>query len=592
MEEKKRNPLWNVILTEWQYLGRRRKNFVLFTFLFTIAGIIGLMTPLVIGLIFNSIQQNIMSELELRKLILMICLLLVIQIGFWIFHGTGRIFEEITGFFTHRNYTNSKIKKILELPVKWHKDHHSGDTIDKINRARNSVLSISSEIHADIVYAILNIFGSLIILFFVDWKIALFALVFSLIVLFILMNFDKKLIGYYKELNKYSNKLSASVFDYLSNILTVVTLRLKKTVSDEIDSKLLASYKTNRKSVFLNEFKWGFASIAITFMTVVALVYKAYTDYYGSGVIMIGTLYILYGYLRRVGDTFFKFAYLYGKIVRHSARIDGAQPIDNAFEKVKSKMCGKIPYEWQEVELKNIDFTYDKEGKEQHMNNVNVKFKRGQKIALIGESGSGKSTILALMRGLYSPDKGEVFVDGVSIHNGLDKLKQHITLIPQDPEIFNNTIKYNITMDLNVKKDELNKAVEIAQFKKVVDRLEKGLDTNVLEKGVSLSGGEKQRLALARGILAARGSEIVLLDEPTSSVDSLNEMKIHENIFKEFKYKTIISSIHRLHLLEKFDYVYMFERGKIVAEGTLAELKQNLKFKHIWRKYGLSKDVK
>src|SRR3989338_971904 len=114
----------------------------------------------------------------------------------------------------------------------------------------------------------------------------------------------------------------------------------------------------------------------------------------------------------------------------------------------------------------------------------------------------------------------------------------------------------------------------MAQFGKVVDRLEKGLDTNVLEKGVSLSGGEKQRLALARGILAARKSEILLLDEPTSSVDSLNEMKIHEALFKVFKNKTIISSIHRLHLLQKFDYIYMFDKGKIVAEGTLEKINE------------------
>ena len=111
------------------------------------------------------------------------------------------------------------------------------------------------------------------------------------------------------------------------------------------------------------------------------------------------------------------------------------------------------------------------------------------------------------------------------------------------------------------------------------------IKTNVMEKGVSLSGGEKQRLALARGLLAARNSDIILMDEPTSSVDSVNEVKIHDNIFKEFKDKTIISSIHRLNLLNKFDYIYMFDDGKIVAEGTLDELMKNNKFKVMWQKH-------
>ena len=141
-------------------------------------------------------------------------------------------------------------------------------------------------------------------------------------------------------------------------------------------------------------------------------------------------------------------------------------------------------------------------------------------------------------------------------------------------------------MDLKVKKEHLEKVIDMAQFGKVVDRLEKGLNTNVLEKGVSLSGGEKQRLALARGILAARKSEILLLDEPTSSVDSLNEMRIHEALFRVFRKKTIISSIHRLHLLKNFDYIYMFDKGKIIAEGTFDEMKKTPKFKKVWEKYG------
>ena len=196
------------------------------------------------------------------------------------------------------------------------------------------------------------------------------------------------------------------------------------------------------------------------------------------------------------------------------------------------------------------------------------------------------------MRGLYPPEKGEVYCDGKKIIHGSARLKHHITLIPQDPEIFNNTIGYNVTMDLKVKKESVEKAIKMAQFEKVVSRLDKGLDTNVLEKGVSLSGGEKQRLALARGILAARNSEILLLDEPTSSVDSLNERKIHEALFKVFRRKTIISSIHRLHLLNNFDYIYMFDKGKIVAEGSLKEIKKKPRFQKVWKKYGMTKEIK
>ena len=551
------------------------------------ASIVSLLHPLLIGLIFNSIQETITSNAELMHLFFMISLLLVLTLGFWIFHGSARLIEQRTGFFVHRNYTTSKINKVLELPMKWHKDHHSGDTIDKINRGRNSLNQISSHFTADIVYAILNIFGSLIILLFIDWKIAIFAFIYSTIILFIIFRLDRKLILNYKKLNKFSNKLSSSIFDYLSNIMTVVTLRLRKKVSSQIDRRVMASYNTEMRRAKLDEAKWAFASIAISLMTVLALIYRSYTDFTTTGIILIGTLYMLYGYLKTIGQTFYNFASLYGRFTKHNARVEGAYPIDESFNEIKDKIKGKLFPTWRNLEIKNLDFKYDVKGKEQHINKVNMKFKRGQKIALVGESGSGKSTVLSLMRGLYKPDKGEIYCNGLKIPRGMEKLRHHVTLVPQDPEIFNNTIRYNITMNFKIDPIELNKAIRMAQLVKVISRLPKKLDTSVLEKGVSLSGGEKQRLALARGLLAARNSDILLLDEPTSSVDSLNELKIHEQVFKEFKNKTIISSIHRLNLLNNFDYIYMLDKGKIIAEGTLREIKKHPKFKVIWKKYKL-----
>lgn len=593
MEDKKRgNPLWNLLKEEWKHLGNRRNKFLLQLAIFTIAGIITLMTPLVIGLIFNSIQESLTSIEELKHLIFLISLLLAITIGFWIFHGLGRIMEQITGFFVHRNYTNSKIKKVLELPVSWHKDHHSGETIDKIDRSRGSIESFSQHFIFDIVYAFINIFGSLIILFFVDVKIALFAFVFSLTTLTIMMKIDNRLNKHYEELNKFSNKLSEAIYDYISNIFTIITLRLKRAVSSEVDSRIMASYKTHKKSVYLQELKWGFASIALSLMTVLVLIYKTYTDYSTTGIILIGTLYILYGYLNTVGNTFFSFAYLYGSIVSNNARVKGAKTLDDEFEKLKPSASGKLPSNWNKIGLKNIDFKYDEGENLRHIDDVSMSINRGQKIALVGESGSGKSTILSIMGGFYEPLKGTVICDNSKVKDGFEKLKNHVTLIPQDPEIFNNTIKYNITMDLKTENKDIQEVIHMARLKKVVSRLKKGLNTSVLEKGVSLSGGEKQRLALARGFLAAKNSEIVLLDEPTSSVDNLNEIEIYKQIFTKFKNKTIISSVHRLHLLDRFDYIYMFEKGKIVAEGTLKDIKKSPKFMHVWRKYGLTKEIK
>ncbi len=320
-------------------------------------------------------------------------------------------------------------------------------------------------------------------------------------------------------------------------------------------------------------------------MIVIVLSLKAYTDYNTAGLIKIGTLYILYGYLSQVGQTFYRFASLYGDIVRYSASIENAKSIDEEFDKVKVESTDNLPQNWQELSLKNVSFNHNKGQARLHLENVNIKLKRSQKIAFMGTSGSGKSTMLALLRGLIKPESGKIMLNGKYLDNGFDKIRHSVTLIPQDPEIFNNTMEYNISMGLTTDKRDLNKAIKMAQFKEVANRLPKGLQTNVLEKGVSLSGGEKQRLALARGLLAAKNSEIVLMDEPTSSVDTINEIKIYDSVMQEFQDKTIISAVHKLHLLKKFDYIYIFDKGKIIAEGTLQELKNKPIFARVWEKY-------
>ena len=575
-----------MIKTDWQNLGNNRKRYILAMTLLTIGELFVLISPWIIGKIFNSIQDGKISTVsQLHHLFFLISILFFIQLGFWLFHYPGRIIQIRTGFFTHKNFTNDKIKKTTELPVAWHKDNHSGDTIDRINKARLSLSTFSQHESSQLISILLGIFGSLGLIFFINFKIGIFALLSSLLILIISMRIDKKVKEHYREFNKCEHKLSASIFDYFSNIITVITLRLKKVVRKNLDEKIQLSYKAHKKANFIMVTKWAVAKLSISLMTIIALMWQANSDFHNTGIILIGTLFMLYSYLEKVGNSFFQFAQFYGSMTKKAADIESAQPIDQAYESLEPQLKTTLPKNWKQIQIKNLSFTYNQEGNIQHLDNINLNFKHGEKIALIGESGSGKSTILSLLRGLYLPQKAQIICDNKILKHGIQTLKQSVTLIPQDPEIFNETISYNITMDMFSKNKDIEKAIRLAQFKTVIDRLPKGIETSVQEKGVSLSGGEKQRLALTRGILSAKDSDIVLLDEPTSSVDSINERKIHDNIFKEFKDKTIISSIHRLHLLDKFDKIVIFDKGKIIAQGTYKEIRQNKIFKQIWKKY-------
>ena len=172
-------------------------------------------------------------------------------------------------------------------------------------------------------------------------------------------------------------------------------------------------------------------------------------------------------------------------------------------------------------------------------------------------------------------------------------MSESISLIPQDPEIFATTIRENITLGVEYSEGHLAVYSAMACFTDVINRLPHKLESSIVEKGVNLSGGEKQRLALTRGLLASSDKQIVLLDEPTSSVDFHNELQIYQNIFASFPDKAIISSIHRLHLLPLFDTVYLFKDGKIIASGSFEYLQQTSPdFQNLWRKYVRTRDAK
>ncbi|MFH1192576.1 MAG: ABC transporter ATP-binding protein [bacterium] len=590
----------------WRYSKGRRHWVIIFIAFSIIGNSIWLLEPIVIGRVFNSIQFSASDPKLLSYIVKNLSWLIVILIGFWIFHGTSRLIEQLNAFFVRKNYRKDMLDKVMALPAEWHIAHHSGDTIDKIDKASENLFMFSCEFSM-LISMLVAIIGSALVLLYFDWKSCLIAVAISSIIIFIIAKFDIHIKRGYDAIFKFENNLAAAIHDYIGNIITVITLKLSKRAAEEIhyrEMKVLPDFKKNN---ILNESKWFLTGLVISVMTFSALSLNAYFSYKFTGVIMIGTVFMLYKYLQGIGQAFYNFAWKYGEILRQDTAVRAAEVITEDYSKLvenrglpPSKGVGlfvgtasrsaRLPKNWKTLKISNLSFSYkDFEAGEfkgiKHINNISLAIHNGQKIAFIGESGSGKSTVLALLRGLFKPEKVKLYCDGNVLKNGLKHIKEYVTLIPQEPEIFNTTVKDNITMGIHGNRKKLDNIMEIAQFKKVILRLPRGLNTNVMEKGVSLSGGEKQRLALARGLFAAEDSQFILLDEPTSSVDSVNERKIYENIFSKYKDKTIIGSIHRLHLLEMFDYIYYFRNGKIITEGTFITLLEDEDFKKLWNAY-------
>lgn len=583
---KRKNPFLNLWRQTWRYSIDNRKKVVAFVIFSSLGNIIALMQPVVIGRLFNIVQFD-RSENILRLIFIYVLIFVALNMISWIFHGLSRVWENENAFLVKKNYRVAMFGRVMELPTAWHKDHHSGDTIDKINKASDKLYAFSSETFI-LIQNFVGLILSIIVLIYYDYFSLVLVAISSVVVIYLIYIMDKRLVKYYDEMNAGDNFIAAGVYDYISNYITLISLRLKKQATGEIEHRSMLPFGVSMKSYKLNELKWFFASLIVDIMVGSVLFLSAYTSYRKTGLIVLGSLFVLYQYLNQIGRSFYTFAWKYSEIVQQNAAIEYAESINLEYEKLRLQEKYTLPEKWQDIQVKQLCFKYKNDGddtKKCTLENISFNIGRGQRIALIGSSGSGKSTILSLLRGLHQVKSAKVFCDGKKLPKGLKHLEDYCTLIPQEPEIFNNTIEYNINLGVPIEHKEMQNAIRLACLDTLIKRLPHGLKTNVLEKGVSLSGGEKQRLALARGILAASSSQILLLDEPTSSVDVENEVKIYHNIFGAFPDKTIISAIHSLHLLRNFDYVYLFKDSRLVAEGNFTTLLNDENFKVLWESY-------
>jgi ABC-type multidrug transport system fused ATPase/permease subunit len=302
--------------------------------------------------------------------------------------------------------------------------------------------------------------------------------------------------------------------------------------------------KAFRKNALVNEWKWFTADMLIALTYGVITVGYISQHWEPGKVFYVGGLVTLLGFVNQFTSVFHDVAWQYNQIVQYNTEVQTASNIEKEYGMHHRPDSGSgLPANWQKIEIKNLHFShrelYDNRHGPQSLHHIDLSLQRGKKIAFIGESGSGKTTLMALLRGLYEPEQGtQLKVDGreymFSAMNGT------VTLFPQEPEIFENTIAYNITLGLPFDEKEINEACSAAHFSEVIQQLPRGIESSIQEKGVNLSGGQKQRLALARGILAAIESNIVLLDEPTSSVDPKTEANIYKKLGNDIFMQPII----------------------------------------------------
>jgi ABC-type multidrug transport system fused ATPase/permease subunit len=582
-------PIGYLIRKTWRFAAGRRVYALLYIVLAIVGFVLWIGIPTVFGYLLNTIQDaNGITASNSTRVTFLICSILGIEVVSWGFYGVARVIEQWLAFHLTQAYRTYLVRGVFALPLQWHADHDSGETISKVTKATEGMLHFSKHTY-QIIDVVTRVTVTFIILCTFNYTVAFVVLGLMGVAFVVAQLFNRRMAVYFARLQVLDNALSTTLTDALINIVTVKTLSIETPVQNTIIDSGAAAGGTYYAESVVNEWKWAIGSMIFTIITIVPLLVYVYLTRDGRIPFAVGTFTSLYLYTSNLVWVYFSFNGTYEEIMRDYARVSSVADIERAID--TNPVVQRTPIsktgEWNTLHIRDLTFVYDSSEEKTHLDQVSIDIPRGQHIAVIGSSGSGKTTFLKVLHGMYDTAKGEYAVDSEEYaQTSFANIDMATTLVPQEPEVFSLTVGENITLGMEYSDTDITYAIKLSQFEEVVAGLPRGLNSVVNEKGVNLSGGQKQRLALARALLFAQGKDILLLDESTSSVDPVNEAIIYQNIQNEFKNKTIIASIHKLNLLKYFDRILIFNNGVVESDGTLDQLLvSNPNFKQTWEEY-------
>lgn len=460
-------------------------------------------------------------------------------------------------------------RKLMLHSYGFYSNSFAGSLVAKVKRFAKSFDTISNTIVQNFWSTIVIIIGSSVMLYFQSKILALYFIIWCLIYSIIITFFVREKVKIDIKRAEADSRLTGVLADSLTNVSNIKTF--SAFVKEFLYFQEATSFLRNR--IYIAH---RFSTIRHAFQALLMIgfhIFILYTMFnlWKDGEITVGVFVMAYVYLIGIIDRIWD---LSSGLTNFMEALTDAQEMVTIFEteiEVKDPVSPeKSRIKDGAIEFKNVSFSY-KEGADV-LDNFNFKINKGEKVGLVGHSGSGKSTITKLILRFADANEGEILIDGQNIaHITQDDLRKSISYVPQESILFHRTIKENIGYAKDGATDEeIKKAAEFAHAHEFIEKMQKGYDTLVGERGVKLSGGERQRVSIARAML--KDAPILILDEATSSLDSISESYIQDAFEKLMKDKTTIVIAHRLSTVQKMDRIIVLDKGKIVEEGTHTEL--------------------
>ncbi len=572
VKAKQRKKSWKIL---FKHVEAHKSLIVWLAILGGISALANGVIPYIMGSFLDAILHfsktvtlwNITISTWFALLLLWIFVRIAGNVTDWIIDREGKLLERKVQF----SYQSESFVHLLFVPLSFHKDEKIGELSDLISKTSWQIAEIAGNVLVDLAPPILSVVVGIVVTLFINPIFTLILVVGVLIYILVLMRLIIPTTHLLEEGHLTWRDAFTDAFQAITNIQSVKHM----TAERHEEHKIKQGFFDHTTKIWNRlEIVWSstnFYQRMIIMGTQVVIFFLA-VYYIQQGRLSIGGLVALNGYA----------AMLFGPFVRlgfHWQTLqNGLVSIRQAEEKIF-----EIPYEIYhpknafspvkihgDVEFKDVSFRYD--ASTTVLRDLTFKVRQGERVAFVGRSGVGKSTIIDLISGYYFPTKGAVLIDGHNTRQfDLIALRRNIAVVPQEPVLFNDSIMMNIRYGkLSATNKEVIEAAKKAHAHGFIEELPKQYNQLVGERGIKLSVGQKQRIAIARAIL--RDSKILILDEPTSALDAETENLIAESFKELMKGRTTFIAAHRFSTVRDADCIFVLEKGSIIERGKHSDL--------------------
>lgn len=592
----------------WHFLKPYKKRFFIGSFLRLTSDIVWLFPPWAISEIIN-FAADYQKGASLEYFWILMISIWSVALYHLITHDLAKFIVYPIGERMMLDAILETNRHMFELDSEWHEKENSGNKIKRMNRGAESLDSMI-RLYIDLVIeSTVNIIGIIIVLSALGPTVDLLLIFFFITYFLISLVLTKKAGKQSHIANIKWEEFDGLDFEAVNNISTIKSLGISRSIMHILRNCGERLYKEVKKRIFWFRTRSAVLNLYREIFRQILIFYVVWNVFQGN--LEVGTIALALLYFEKISSSASEFSEFSNEFVLSRIAMMRLKDILKIEPKTELSGIHKFNQHWKTIETKNLTFGYS--GRK-ILNNLNLTIKRGEKVGIVGISGTGKSTLFKLLLKLYENYEGDIFFDDQTLRDTIRKsYLESVSYVPQETELFNFSLRENIILsDPNAfrraqsasaqksqkigsrgsqiseissltNNQRFEKAIEIAHVSDFLHKLPEGVDSLIGEKGIKLSGGERQRVGIARAIY--KSPEILFMDEATSHLDVESEKKIQEALHLFFKGITALVIAHRLSTLKEMDRIIVMSNGEVIEHGSFKELiKLEGKFYQLWKK--------